>query len=436
MITEQLMLPTGSYEWEVLGGRVIFQQIDIAAAAIAALMVTGLGLFFQYTRIGRALRAVADDHQAALSVGISLKQIWVVVWFTAGIVALVTGIMWGARSDVSFALQIVALKALPVLVLGGLTSVPGAIVGGLIIGVGEKLGEIYWGPLLGGGIESWLAYIIALAFLLVRPRVCSGSGSSSACDGPRPDALPRDRPIQDQLRGRQALFTTGLDRIGMATIVLVASCVIPLLGSDFFLTSMMIPFLVFALAAIGLNLLTGYAGQLSLGTGGFMGVGAYACYKLATLFPGANILVLMLASGVFSAALGVLFGLPSPAHQGLLSGGGDAGRAVLSRMVLQPRPLALQLQRKRRHRGADRAPSSAWSHRPERDAARALFRAARHRRAAHLDRLEPRPRPYRPCLDDGARHGRRRRADGHPSPARPSSSPSPYRPSTAASPGR
>ena len=170
MITQQLLLPTGSYEWEVLGGRVIFQQIDIAAALIAAAMVVGLGLFFQYTRVGRALRAVADDHQAALSVGISLEQIWVVVWFAAGIVALAAGIMWGARSDVSFALQIVALKALPVLVLGGLTSVPGAIVGELTIGVGEKLGEIYWGPLLGSGIESWLAYFIALAFLLVRPQ--------------------------------------------------------------------------------------------------------------------------------------------------------------------------------------------------------------------------------------------------------------------------
>ena len=129
-----------------------------------------LGLFFQKTRIGRALRAVADDHQAALSVGISLNQIWVVVWFAAGIVALATGILWGARSDVSFALQIVALKALPVLILGGLTSIPGAIVGGLIIGIGEKLGEFYWGPIFGGGIESWLAYVIALAFLLFRPQ--------------------------------------------------------------------------------------------------------------------------------------------------------------------------------------------------------------------------------------------------------------------------
>ena len=146
------------------------QKLDIAAAAIALIMVAGLALFFQKTRIGRALRAVADDHQAALSVGISLNQIWVIVWFAAGVVALATGIFWGARSDVSFALQVVALKALPVLILGGLTSVPGAIVGGLIIGIGEKLGEFYWGPLLGGGIESWLAYVIALAFLLFRPQ--------------------------------------------------------------------------------------------------------------------------------------------------------------------------------------------------------------------------------------------------------------------------
>jgi len=132
--------------------------------------VAGLAFFFNRTRIGRALRAVADDHQAALSVGISLHQIWAIVWFASGIVALATGIMWGARSDVSFALEIIALRALPVLILGGFTSVPGAIVGGLIVGIGEKLGEIYWGPLLGGGIESWLAYMIALIFLLFRPQ--------------------------------------------------------------------------------------------------------------------------------------------------------------------------------------------------------------------------------------------------------------------------
>src|SRR6266700_1058468 len=150
--------------------RLVLRRLDIAAAVIALVMVATLGVIFQKTRIGRALRAVADSHKAALSVGISLEQIWVVVWFAAGIVALATGIMWGARSSVSFALEIIALKALPVLILGGFTSIPGAIVGGIIIGVGEKIGEFYWGPLLGSGIESWLAYVIALVFLLFRPQ--------------------------------------------------------------------------------------------------------------------------------------------------------------------------------------------------------------------------------------------------------------------------
>ena len=169
MIADDLHLPRGAIEFKMLGGFVSLQKIDVAAAIIASIMVAALALFFQKTRIGRALRAVADSHKAALSVGISLEQIWVTVWFAAGIVALATGIMWGARSDVSFALQTLALKALPVLILGGFTSIPGAIVGGLIIGIGEKLGEFYWGPLLGSGIESWLAYMIALVFLLIRP---------------------------------------------------------------------------------------------------------------------------------------------------------------------------------------------------------------------------------------------------------------------------
>jgi branched-chain amino acid transport system permease protein len=170
MIAEQLYLPKGSFDIKMLGGFVSLQKIDIAAAVIALAMVVGLGVFFQSTRIGRALRAVADSHKAALSVGISLEQIWVIVWFAAGIVALTAGIMWGARSQVEFSLQIIALKALPVLILGGFTSIPGAILGGVIIGIGEKLGEFYWGPLLGNGIESWLAYVIALVFLLFRPQ--------------------------------------------------------------------------------------------------------------------------------------------------------------------------------------------------------------------------------------------------------------------------
>jgi branched-chain amino acid transport system permease protein len=170
MIATELGLPRGAIDVKFAGGFVSLQKIDIAATIIASLMVACLAIFFQKTRIGRALRAVADSHKAALSVGISLEQIWVIVWFAAGLVALATGIMWGARSEVSFALEIIALKALPVLILGGFTSIPGAIIGGVIVGVGEKVGEFYWGPLLGSGIETWLAYVIALIFLLFRPQ--------------------------------------------------------------------------------------------------------------------------------------------------------------------------------------------------------------------------------------------------------------------------
>jgi branched-chain amino acid transport system permease protein len=145
-------------------------QLEMTAALTAAVLVTILAVFFQKTRIGRALRAVADDHEAALSIGIPLKTIWVVVWSVAGLVAIVAGVMWGAKSGVQFSLSLIALKALPVLILGGFESVPGAIVGGLIIGVGEKVGEVYWGPLVGGAIENWFAYVLALAFLLVRPQ--------------------------------------------------------------------------------------------------------------------------------------------------------------------------------------------------------------------------------------------------------------------------
>jgi len=145
-------------------------RLELTAAITAAVLVAVMAVFFQRTRIGRALRAVADDHEAALSIGIPLNTIWVVVWSAAGLVAIVAGIMWGAKSGVQFSLSLIALKALPVLILGGFTSVPGAIVGGLIIGVGEKLAEVYWGPLVGGAIENWFAYVLALAFLLFRPQ--------------------------------------------------------------------------------------------------------------------------------------------------------------------------------------------------------------------------------------------------------------------------
>jgi branched-chain amino acid transport system permease protein len=144
-------------------------KFDLAAAGIAAILVTSLSLFFSRTRIGRALRAVADDHQAALAVGIPLQQIWGIVWAVAGGVALVAGLLWGARNGVQFALTFVALKALPVLILGGFESISGAIVGGLVIGASEKLAEVYLGPSVGGGIEGWFPYVLALGFLLIRP---------------------------------------------------------------------------------------------------------------------------------------------------------------------------------------------------------------------------------------------------------------------------
>jgi branched-chain amino acid transport system permease protein len=154
----------------VFEGGILINKEDFIAALIAALLVISLSIFFQKTATGRALRAVADDHQAAQSIGIPLDRIWVIVWCVAGITALVAGIIWGSKLGVQFSLSTIALRALPVVILGGLTSVPGAIIGGLIIGVGEKLSEVYLGPYVGGGIEIWFAYMLALVFLLFRPQ--------------------------------------------------------------------------------------------------------------------------------------------------------------------------------------------------------------------------------------------------------------------------
>ena len=155
---------------QVFEGGILINKEDLYAALIAAILVAALSIFFQKTATGRALRAVADDHQAAQSIGIPLNRIWVIVWCVAGVVALVAGMIWGSKLGVQFSLTTVALRALPVVILGGLTSVPGAIIGGLIIGVGEKLSEVFLGPYVGGGIEIWFAYVLALLFLLVRPQ--------------------------------------------------------------------------------------------------------------------------------------------------------------------------------------------------------------------------------------------------------------------------
>jgi branched-chain amino acid transport system permease protein len=165
MPKEPMMLMESTFD-----GGIMINQEDLVAAFIAAALVALLSVFFQKTTTGRALRAVADDHQAAQSIGIPLNRIWVIVWCVAGVVALVAGMIWGSKLGVQFSLSTVALRALPVVILGGLTSVPGAIIGGLIIGVGEKLSEVFLGPYVGGGIEIWFAYVLALGFLLVRPQ--------------------------------------------------------------------------------------------------------------------------------------------------------------------------------------------------------------------------------------------------------------------------
>ncbi len=162
-------LDIGIPEDPIFIGDMLLNSFDLFAAAVCGVLVAGLALFFQYTPTGRALRAVADDHQAALTVGIPLNVIWTIVWTVAGLVGLVAGVLWGAKLGVQFNLALIALKALPVLILGGFTSVPGAIVGGLIIGGGEKVAEVYWGPVIGGAIEDWFAYMLAMVFLLFRP---------------------------------------------------------------------------------------------------------------------------------------------------------------------------------------------------------------------------------------------------------------------------
>jgi len=177
-------LPQGAWDWLLDTHGLYIEKIELVAAVFGAVLVTVLAVFFQKTRIGRALRAVADDHQAALSVGISLRTIWIIVWSVAGVVALVAGVVWGSKSGIQFSLSLIALKALPVLILGGFESIPGAIVGGLIIGVGEKLAEVFGGELIAAAMapiveidpgifsatENWFAYVLALVFLLFRPQ--------------------------------------------------------------------------------------------------------------------------------------------------------------------------------------------------------------------------------------------------------------------------
>ena len=275
-----------------------------------------LAVFFQVTRVGRALRAVADDHQAAQSVGIPLNQIWLMVWAVAGLVALVAGMMWGAKLGVQFSLSLVALKALPVLILGGFTSIPGAIVGGLIIGAGEKLAEVILGPVLVAHLRSRRRRHRELVRLCAGARVPAvppagpvrrthHRASVTPCSTAKPaSSRPPTPPTRRSFRSRRTAGSS-------FCLVAFAFLGVPLFAGQYLYTEVLIPVLILSIAAIGLNILTGYCGQLSLGTGGFMAVGAYAAYNLALRLPETNIILVFLFAGVMAMLVGLLFGLPS-----------------------------------------------------------------------------------------------------------------------------
>jgi branched-chain amino acid transport system permease protein len=301
----------------VFEGGLLLSKEDLYAAVIAAALVVALTLFFQKTGTGRALRAVADDHQAAQSIGIPLARIWVIVWSMGGIVALVAGMIWGSKLGVQFSISLVALKAFPVVILGGLTSVPGAILGGLIIGTGEKVSEIYLGPFVGGGIENWFAYVLALAFRAAgqaagpvrrqdhRPRLKAPPCSTEKTANSRAATAPTSRCF----RWRR---TAGPCWPSLA----IAFVAVPLLASDYSFRAVLIPFLILALAAIGLNILVGYCGQISLGTGAFMAVGAYAAYNLQVRIEGMPLLVALMGGGLAPRWSGCCSAFPACASAG------------------------------------------------------------------------------------------------------------------------
>ena len=256
------------------------------------MLVAGLAVFFQNTKTGRALRAVADDHAAAQSVGIPISYIWFVVWLVAGLVALVAATVWGTKLGVQFSITFLALKALPVLIIGGFTSVPGAIVGGLIVGAGEKIAEAFLGPHIGGGIEYWFAYVLALAVLLVRPQGLFGEriyradlGSSNhACCIAKPASTRRATPrTWRSFRSARIASPWRCCSPSHSSACRCWPCSTSgRSASDYLLRAILLPFLILSLAAIGVNILIGYCGQISLGSGAFMAIGAYSAYKFGT----------------------------------------------------------------------------------------------------------------------------------------------------------
>ena len=378
---------------------------------MAILLVGALALFFQKTATGRALRAVADDHQAAQSVGIPLNRIWVIVWAVAGVVAIVAGVIWGGKLGVQFSISLVALKALPVVILGGFTSVPGAIIGGLIIGVGEKMAEVFLGlPLVKmfdlAGVGSRIGSLTCsrCSFYSCGPRACSASATSI---GSR--VIYRENgQFKSTYRGDLQMLPILQDRIVLAGVVAFAFLVVPFVTSDYLFLSLVIPFLILALAAIGLNLLVGYCGQISIGHAAFMAVGAYAAYNLVLRVPWLNFLVVLVLAGIIAAAAGMLFGIPSLRIKGLYLAVATLAAQFFSD-CFRPGEVVHQLCAFRfgvhRARGTFRLAC--------RHAGRKVSVPPRRADRVHHHREESHARTSRPRLDGDARYGRGRRSDRH-----------------------
>ena len=358
-------------------------------------------------RIGRALRAVADDHAAAQSVGIPLNQIWFIVWLVAGLVALVAGAVWGSKLGVQFSLSLLALKALPVLILGGFTSVPGAIIGGLIIGAGEKLAEVFLGPSMGGGIEIWFAYVRGAAVPAV-PAAGPVRRTHHRARVRRGGVIYREAgQYKASYAADQAIFPIAQDRIAMLALLAIAFVVVPLLASEYVYRAVLIPVVILALAAIGLNVLMGYCGQVSLGSGAFMGVGAYAAYNLAIRLPFLNPLRLRPAGRLRrGGGRHRCSACPSLRIKGFYLAVRHAGRAVLRRLGVPAHQMDHQLHAVGLgQRAAARSCSASIS--PRRP--RTTWCALAFTLVLGARRQEHRARPYRPAVDGDPRHGHRRR---------------------------
>jgi branched-chain amino acid transport system permease protein len=414
MITERWASRPARSTFEPFGGFVSIEQKDVTAVVGAVLLVAVLLLFLNKSKMGRAIRALGDDHQAALSVGISLSTIWVLVWFIAGVIALATGIVWGARAGVSFALEVIAYKALPVLMLGGLEIGPRRH----HRRAGDRHPREAVRNLLGPAAARRQHRDLVRLRLRAHRAPVPAAGPvrrthHRAGVRDRLNALPHRRPVQDILRRRPCAVPGQAGCVAAGGHSRLRLRDHPATASDFAINALLIPVLIYALAALGLNILTGYAGQLSLGTGAFMGVGAYACYKLTTIFPDLNLIAAIALSGFFSAVVGVAFGLPSLRIKGFYLAIATLAAQFFLVWLFEKWAWLYNYNTSGAIQVANIDMFGITVAGPERAAAHPVFLRARRGDGGDVARHQHHARSHRPHLEVGARHGHRGRARRH-----------------------